>query len=329
MKMSAMCFSLMQFPRCRLHSLAQSWLQNFYNSGSSSYRILCSTSHDPEGWPNGKWSRRTIITKAEGYNEGLIDKGCDIDGYKLVETKVPSRRKKAVGDNVISRRTKANLNKCEAESTEIESDQDYEEIAKLATIICFDIETTGYNSAQHRIVEIAFQDLRGGQNSTFQTLVNPERDVPKRAEAIHGISSQMVRSRDVPRMKNLIPIMLEYIKSRQQPGGIVILVAHNARKFDVPFLKREFERCNYEFPKDWEFGDTLDLARALKDKGLKVPSKLNLQYLREHYGIPLMGKEHRALSDVHTLAYVFQRLTMELKLTKSDLIPMFRKRFKG
>lgn len=69
-------------------------------------------------------------------------------------------------------------------------------------------------------------------------------------------------------MEQLIPILLQYIQSRQIPGGDVVLVAHNARTFDVPFLKREFSRCSYEIPSDWLFIDTLPLARAvMKSKG--------------------------------------------------------------
>lgn len=70
-------------------------------------------------------------------------------------------------------------------------------------------------------------------------------------------------------MKELIPILLQYIKSRQKPGGHVILVAHNARTFDVPFLVNEFSRCSFEIPPDWLFVDTLPLSReAMKSGGL-------------------------------------------------------------
>ncbi|KAL0335456.1 UNVERIFIED_CONTAM: Exonuclease DPD1, chloroplastic/mitochondrial [Sesamum radiatum] len=76
-------------------------------------------------------------------------------------------------------------------------------------------------------------------------------------------------------MKDLIPIFLQYVRSRQIPGGVVVLVSHNGRTFDVPFLKKEFSRCSYEIPSDWLFADTLPLARAvMKSKGVSLVSLL-------------------------------------------------------
>lgn len=75
------------------------------------------------------------------------------------------------------------------------------------------------------------------------------------------------------RMKDLIPILLQYIKSRQIPGGVVVLVSHNGKTFDVPFLKNEFSRCSYEIPSDWLFADTLPMARlVMKSKGFSIIS---------------------------------------------------------
>ncbi|EPS62353.1 hypothetical protein M569_12439, partial [Genlisea aurea] len=191
-----------------------------------------------------------------------------------------------------------------------------------ATPICFDIETTGFSRERgDRIIEFACQDLRGGDSSTFQTLVNPERDVPN--QHIHGISTHMVNRPDVPRMKDLIPILVDYIASRRILGGPVILISHNGRTFDVPFLKKEFSRCSHEIPPYWLFVDTVPLARILaKSLGLSasIGLKINLQALREYYSIPLIGPAHRALSDVHTLALVLQKMTSQLKITVPGLI---------
>ncbi len=69
-------------------------------------------------------------------------------------------------------------------------------------------------------------------------------------------------------MEELIPILLQYVRSRQKPGGIILLVAHNARSFDVPFFCKAFDRCSTEIPSNWFFLDSLSLARELmKSKG--------------------------------------------------------------
>ncbi|KAG8369098.1 hypothetical protein BUALT_Bualt15G0114800 [Buddleja alternifolia] len=340
MKAIAMCFSLLQLPRCKVHTLlGNSLWESFYklgrnNGGNSSYRVLCSNNYELDGG-HKRWTRvtrRTINTETEKTKESLISKTSiqhelfpetaksESNTCGLETTKVERSRKVGTRSKIISESTSIKSSKYKLDTTtEVESDQNYVELAKLATIICFDIETTGFGRERDRIIEIACQDLRGGENSTFQSLVNPERYVPN--EQIHGISTHMVNRADVPRMKDLIPIFIQYVKSRQLPGGVVVLVSHNGGTFDVPFLKSEFNRCSCEIPSDWLFADTIPLARAvMKSTGTKVPSKISLQALREHYGIPLIGPAHRALSDVHSLALVLQRLTYDLKLPVSGLI---------
>ncbi|KAH6772547.1 hypothetical protein C2S52_004654 [Perilla frutescens var. hirtella] len=333
MKTIAMCFSLLPFPRCRVYSLANCCSENFYkfrrsSGGSCSYKVLCSTNYELEGGYSRRWTRRSIHSKTGGNKESLTSNSSirhniiperSNDSDKLETPKVRRIRKLSIRNNVISKSASTGVDTYGVEKAEIESDRHYADLAKLATIICFDIETTGFAREKDRIIEFACQDLRGGDNSTLQTLVNPERHVPN--EQIHGISTQMVNRDDIPRMKDFIPILLEYVRSRQLPGGVVVLVSHNGRTFDVPFLKKEFSRCSYEIPSDWLFADTLPLARlVVKAKGSKVPSRISLQALREHYGIPLIGSAHRALSDVHALALVLQRITYDLKLPVSGLI---------
>lgn len=64
-------------------------------------------------------------------------------------------------------------------------------------------------------------------------------------------------------MRELIPILLQYIESRQVHGEQVLLAAHNARRFDVPFLIEAFRRCSFDIPHDLLFLDTLPLAREV------------------------------------------------------------------
>ncbi|KAJ8572827.1 hypothetical protein K7X08_009338 [Anisodus acutangulus] len=315
MRRAAMCFSLSQFPRCRVHTLPNSWWQSFHHisrigRGSISSKVLASGKHGLEGRYNSTESKRTLTTKSEGKNKATFS------------------RKTTVRHEILDETTKSRVDIYSSEITEIESTQyvdirqsiaENKDLAKLMTFIIFDIETTGFSREYERIIEIALRDLHGGENSTFQTLVNPGRSVPN--AHIHGITTGMVNRPDVPRMGDLIPILLRFVGSRQKPGGYVVLVAHNARGFDVPFLIKEFSRCSFDIPSNWLFVDTLPLAReVMKSGGLKVPPKVSLQALGQHYGIPLVGTAHRAMVDVHMLSAVFQRLTFDLKLTIPSLI---------
>lgn len=316
MRTVTMCFSLLQVPRCRFHTLASSWWETFHKLGStggngSRLNHLRSNNNDLEGGHTRKYVR-TVTTKTDQKRKSALSKKSDVVGH---ETKY--------GTTLSS--SELHTNKIEihkVERKDLGTQQkvtENKDLAKLMTVIIFDIETTGFSRENERIIEIALQDLVGGENSTFQTLINPECYVPN--SHIHGISTHMVSRPDVPRMKELIPILMEYIQSRQKPGGQVLWIGHNARTFDVPFLIKEFSRCSTEIPKNWLFMDTLPLARELvKSGGQNCPSKTSLQALREHYKIPLVGSAHRAMSDVYSLSLVLQRMTFDLKVPISGLV---------
>lgn len=312
-----MCFSILQVPRCRIHTLASSLWKSFHSLNSScksnsSRKLLASTSKLDGGYSR-RWNRKPITTETEGRKAHT-------------QTNKPSQVKDEILDGTVSNRTKISIGELKInEFQEIQYSDIQRTVAKnrdvasLVTVIVFDIETTGLSRENERIIEIALQDLSGGENSTFQTLVNPGRYIPN--SHVHGITTHMVNRRDVPRMGDFIPILLQYIRSRQKPGGYVLWVAHNARCFDVPFLIKEFSRCHTDIPSDWRFFDTLSLARELmKSGGSKLPSKISLQALREYYSIPLVGSAHRAMSDVYSLSMILQRMTFDLKMPVSSLL---------
>lgn len=254
-----------------------------------------------------------MTTKTEGRN-------------KTNRTTKPSNLAREILNEKVSTSSGLNLNKTElSESQQLQycgiqqMIAENKDLADLVTFIVYDTETSGLSRKDDRIIEIALLDLAGGENSTFQTLVNPGQYVAN--SHVHGITTNMVCRPDVPRMEELIPILLHFVQSRQKPGGYVLWGAHNSFAFDLPFLINEFSRCSYEIPSNWLFMDTLSLARELiKSGGSNLPSRTSLQALREHYRIPLVGSAHRAMSDVRTLALILQMLTFDLKLSLPNLV---------
>lgn len=309
-----MCFSHFQLPRCQIHTFSCSWWEKVHNfsrrENSSKFPIFGPTIYGLQGGNNSnnrRWSQKSLSTNTEG-------------------KKSLGRKTNNIGQQIadVASLTHSTLNTSRVEISDSKSIHieekimENKDISKLVTIIVFDIETSGFSREKDRIIEIALQDLSGGVNSTFQTLVNPDKFVTN--SQIHGIHSYMVSKPGVPRMKDLIPILVRYIKSRQKPGGITLLIAHNAKAFDVPFLISEFSRCSHEIPLEWRFVDTMPLTRELRKlEGSKLSSN-SLQALREHYEIPLIGKAHRAMADVSVLALVLQRMTRDLKLTVPSLV---------
>ena len=71
--------------------------------------------------------------------------------------------------------------------------------------IVLDTETTGLDPYQgHRLIEVACIEIVNGipSGQTFHRYLNPERDVPAEAFAIHGLSAEFLR--DKPRFDEII-----------------------------------------------------------------------------------------------------------------------------
>ncbi len=119
--------------------------------------------------------------------------------------------------------------------------------------IAFDTETTGLYPGYDQVVEIAACRFRDGEIcDTFQTLVNPGRDIPPETIDIHGITDEMVR--DAPGGDEAVRNFLEYI-------GNDPLLAHNA-PFDERFISFNCHKYDIPAPGNLIY-DTLQLSRRL------------------------------------------------------------------
>ncbi len=95
--------------------------------------------------------------------------------------------------------------------------------------IILDTETTGLDPHRgDRLIEIGCIELinRIPSGREYHCFINPERDVPKEAENVHGISTDFLR--DKPKFAQVAHSFLEFIAE----DGLVI---HNAA-FDIGFL---------------------------------------------------------------------------------------------
>lgn len=164
--------------------------------------------------------------------------------------------------------------------------------------IVFDTETTGFDpSTGDRVVEIGCVELlnRIPTGATFHAYINPERDMPPSAEAIHGLSEEFLS--DKPVFADVAEQFLEFI------GLDSKLVAHNAG-FDMTFIDYELKKCGLVPPTRDRVIDTLTLARR------KHPGGGNkLDDLCARYGIDNSRRtKHGALLDAELLAEVYAEL---------------------
>jgi DNA polymerase III subunit epsilon len=163
--------------------------------------------------------------------------------------------------------------------------------------IILDTETTGLSPATgDRIVEIGAVELINHipSGKTYHVYLNPERDMPKEAEAVHGLSSVFLK--DKPLFKAIAKEFLEFV-------GDSPLIIHNA-SFDMGFINSELSAIGSTTIPPSQVIDTLQMARRSHPMG---PNSLDA--LCRRYGIDNSKRtKHGALLDAELLADVYLEL---------------------
>jgi DNA polymerase-3 subunit epsilon len=160
--------------------------------------------------------------------------------------------------------------------------------------IILDTETTGLDPLRgDRLVEIGCVEIfnRMPTGQTFHRHINPERDMPAEAFAVHGLSREFLL--DKPLFAEVVEEFLEFIADAP-------LVIHNA-SFDIAFINAELDRIKRPPIARERLVDTLMLARR------KHPGVSNrLDDLCSRYAIDNSRRtKHGALLDAELLAEVY------------------------
>ena len=168
----------------------------------------------------------------------------------------------------------------------------------LNRYVLLDLETTGATPLKDRITEIALIRFENGHEvDRWQTLVNPQTNIPDFIQSLTGITNEMVE--DAPTFKQVAGELLDYLDD-------AVMCAHNVR-FDHGFLKAEFKR----------------IGITLKQKVLctvKLSRKLYPQY--KSHGLSAIierhnltcTQRHRAMGDVEVMAQFIELAKEELGL---------------
>lgn len=163
-----------------------------------------------------------------------------------------------------------------------------EEQRPIAWVIA-DTETTGLTGPA---CEIALREICPDTLDVIdelQSLIDPECPIEPGAQAIHGITDEMVACE---------PTLAEFIEHRlgdRFAGRQVVLIAHNAQ-FDYKRLHTLFDITS----------SICTLFHSRQLVGTEVENH-RLPTLREHFGFPV-NEAHRAMADVATT----HRLLVEL-----------------
>jgi len=101
-----------------------------------------------------------------------------------------------------------------------------------------DIETTGLNKQEDRIVDICItRILPDGTQETLKSLINPNRFIPLESTNIHGITDEDVK--DKPTFKDFAQKIISFIEGCDLCGYGV--------RFDLAFLEIEFKKIGMPF----------------------------------------------------------------------------------
>jgi DNA polymerase-3 subunit epsilon len=155
-----------------------------------------------------------------------------------------------------------------------------------------DIETTGGNATHSRITEIAIV-IHDGEKvlDRWETLVNPQKDIPPAIFALTGITNEMVS--EAPVFDAISDTIFEMLSDR-------IFVAHNVN-FDYSFVRHELERAGIK----WTARKLCTVRAARKIR----PGMLSYSLGRLCHSLDIdLENRHRAGGDADATAILFTRL---------------------
>lgn len=155
-----------------------------------------------------------------------------------------------------------------------------------------DIETTGGNTRYSRITEIAIIIFDGKKViERWETLINPEKNIPLPIFALTGINNKMVL--DAPIFDDVAKTIFEMLTNR-------IFVAHNVN-FDYSFVRHQLEESGFKWT-----ARKLCTVRATRKIRPGLPS-YSLGNLCRSLDIKLIN-QHRAGGDAAATAILLSKL---------------------
>lgn len=190
---------------------------------------------------------------------------------------------------------------------------------KELSFTVFDTETTGFAvGSRDRMIEIGAVQVQGLEvtDHTFQTYVNPEREIPDSIQTLTGIKPSDIEG--APLALEAIESFYQFIEQHDSGGW----VGHYL-DFDIMVLKKELARHKLTFDEP-TYIDTLDVIGYLNPSW----DMRDLSHYAIQFGSKLFER-HSALGDARTTAHLLVELLYHIgdrgKLTLGDLIEITKK----
>ncbi|SEQ82401.1 3'-5' exonuclease [Neolewinella agarilytica] len=159
-------------------------------------------------------------------------------------------------------------------------------------LVFFDLEATGLNIVQDRIVQIAMIKLfaDGREPAEYERKINPGVPVSAEAAAIHGMTNEDLK--DEPTFADLAKEIYEFIGDSDLGG-------YNSNRYDVPLLQEEFYRAGiYLDTSKRRLIDSQHIFYRMEPRTLSAALKF--------YAGKEMENAHDALADVRATVDIFR-----------------------
>src|ERR1700722_18361687 len=127
---------------------------------------------------------------------------------------------------------------------------------KNLTFICFDIEATGLDPKEDRIIELAAVRFKlDEQLDSFESLIDPRCSINAESTEIHGITNAMVANQ--PKVEQMLPKLIHFI-------GKDLIIGHQI-SFDIAIVIEECKR--YQIPNSLSNAQSIDTLRLARHYG--------------------------------------------------------------
>ncbi len=158
-------------------------------------------------------------------------------------------------------------------------------------LVVFDLESTGLNITEDRIIELSYVKVYpNGQEETRTYRFNPEREIPQQAINVHGITNDDVK--DKPTFKELAHDIARVFEGCDIAG-------FNSNHFDIPLLAQEMSKAGVVFdPSQHKFIDVQTIYHKREKRDLEAACLF-------YCGHP-MENHHSAADDAQTTLEVLK-----------------------
>jgi len=156
-------------------------------------------------------------------------------------------------------------------------------------LIAFDIESTGTDVTNDRIVELSvIKIMPDGKRITATTKMNPTIPIQPGAFEAHGISDDDVK--DLPPFATFAPKLIKFFDGCDT-------LTFNGLRFDLPMLFNEFARCDIYY--DYKAANHIDAGNIFKiNESRTLTAAVKLYCERDHEGAHGAQADTEATIDV-------------------------------